>query len=1114
MKRNKSQQKCKGGDRGRFFLRCCWILVMHLVFSTQVMAQEPTVTLRNENITLSKALDLIQAQTGYNFVYNESIGNLDSKVSLNVTGQPISVALKQLFSGKDISFGIEDKYIILKKTPKAPSNEITVTGNVSDKSGEPLIGATVAIKGKSQGVATDINGDFSIKVAKGTTLSVSYVGYNPKEVRVNSSKIEIVLDESDVALDEVVVIGYGTMKKKDLTGAVSSISGATVTDRKVTSLSTALQGAMGGVTVTRSGSEPGASADIKIRGITTIGDSNPLIIVDGVPVDNINDINPQDVENITALKDAASAAIYGSRAAAGVILITTKRASDGKVSLSYSYEYGYEKPTTQPDYVDASRFMAMVNELRWNDAGNGSDHFPVYIPVVIDDYKELNQRYPNNYPDTDWRGLMMRSHSNRQSHNFRISGGTQRVRTNASLGYDMSDGLYVNRDYSRLTIRMNNDITINKYIAAAFDINVKRSEYKSPVYDPMYALYTMPAIYPALWEDGRIADGKSGDNPYAALNYGGTTTTHYNQVGGKAAVYITPVTGLKLSAIISPIWNDTSMKSFRKRIEYFSADDPDNLIGAINGFATTKLDESRGNSYSITKQFIANYDNTFGKHSVSVMLGYEDYYYKIENLSASRDKFALTEYPYLDRGNSDYQSNGGNASHLGYRSVFGRATYNFDGRYLLQANLRCDRSSRFDKKYRTGYFPSVSGGWVVTQEPWFIDLNQNAYLSQLKIRASYGLLGNDRVGNYPYLPLLTYTDGLFWQGNNVVSSTTAAQWSYAIRDISWESTKTLGVGVDLAFFSNRLQITGDWYYKITKDMILGIDIPDYVGYDNPSQNTGKMKTTGFEIEARWNDHIGDFSYTVSANLSDYKSKMGYLGGNEFLGDQIKVMGSYFNEWYGYRTDGLFQTQEEIDNYPVMNNTVRPGDIKYLKADPEDTTPVSPDKDRVLLGNSQPRYLYGLTLTGAWRGFDLSVTLQGVGKQLKRKSATMVQPLRDNFGSIPKLIDGRYWSNYNTPEQNLKAEYPRLTSAQAAYNYAMSDFWLINSHYCRLKNLSLGYTLPSKITQKVFIQSLRFYVAANDLFCITNYPRGWDYEGYGSLSYPITKSFICGVNINF
>ncbi len=1075
-----------------------------------------SIVLDENNITLNRALELIEQQSGYHFVYNKNVADFNKPVSVRLNDVSIEAALDHLFTGRSIKYEIDDKYVILHAGgDNTPAAEMTVKGNISDADGEPLMGASVLVKGTATRVVADFDGNYSIAAHSGDVLVFTYIGCEPKEIKVGSqSTIDVVLESSETLLNEVVVIGYGTVKKQDLTGSVSSISSATITDRKQSMLSNALQGAMSGVTVTRSGSGPGSSADVLIRGITTIGNSSPLIIVDGVPADNLNDINPQDVESLTVLKDAASAAIYGSRAAAGVILITTKRASDGKVSMSYSYEYGYEKPTTQPDYVDVKRYMAMTNELRWNDGGNGTEHFPTYIQAVIDNYDELHANAPDSYPDTDWRGMLMKNHSNRQSHNFRISGGTARIRTNASIGYDYADGLYAHKDYARFTARMNNDIRINDWISAAFDVNVKRSTGNDPAYNPMYASYIMPQVYAARWADGRIADGKSGDNPYAALNYGGTTQNKYNQVGGKVAVYITPLNGLKLSAIVSPIWNDWSGKSYRQRIEYFSADDPDELIGAINDFGATSLSESRGSSYSLTKQFLANYDRTFGDHSVSLMAGYEDNSYKTDNIWASRDNYQLTGYPYLDRGNADSQKNGGGAAHTAYRSVFGRVMYNFQGRYLIQGNLRCDRSSRFDRRYRAGYFPSVSGGWVVTREPWFEKFNLSPILTFAKLRASYGLLGNDRVGDYPYLPLLNYTNSLFWEGSNMASHLTAAQWQYAIRDISWESTKTLGLGLDLAFFNNRLNVTADYYYKITKNMILDIDIPDYVGYDNPQQNTGKMKTTGFDLEIRWNDNIGEFKYSVAANLSDFKSRVGYLGGNQFLGDQIKTMGSYFNEWYGYRSDGLFQSQEEIDSYPVMNSSVRPGDIRYLKADPDDKSPVSPDKDRVLLGNSQPRYQYGLTLTGEWRGFDLSVTLQGVGRQLKRKTATMVQPLRDSYGVMPKLIDGRYWSHYNTPEQNLNAEYPRLTSTQAGYNYAMSDFWLFDSYYCRVKNISLGYTIPQSITNRVSVNSLRVYVAGNDLFCFTNYPRGWDYEGYGSTGYPITKSFVCGVNITF
>ncbi len=380
---------------------------------------------------------------------------------------------------------------------------MTVKGNISDADGEPLMGASVLVKGTATRVVADFDGNYSIAAHSGDVLVFTYIGCEPKEIKVGSqSVVDVVLESSETLLNEVVVIGYGTVKKQDLTGSVSSISSATITDRKQSMLSNALQGAMSGVTVTRSGSGPGSSADVLIRGITTIGDSSPLIIVDGVPADNLNDINPQDVESLTVLKDGASAAIYGSRAAAGVILITTKRASDGKVSMSYSYEYGYEKPTTQPDYVDVKRYMAMTNELRWNDSGNGSEHFPTYIQAVIDNYDELHANAPDSYPDTDWRGMLMKNHSNRQSHNFRISGGTARIRTNASIGYDYADGLYAHKDYARFTARMNNDIRINDWISAAFDVNVKRSTGNDPAYNPMYASYIMPKVYAARWADG------------------------------------------------------------------------------------------------------------------------------------------------------------------------------------------------------------------------------------------------------------------------------------------------------------------------------------------------------------------------------------------------------------------------------------------------------------------------------------------------------------------------------------------------------------------------------------------------------------------------------------
>lgn len=856
----------------------CFPVIMLLCFSLPALAQEKqTITLQVKDTSISEVLNMVEKQSQYSFLYNKNEVDVSKTVTLSLKKASMKETLNKLFAHSNITYEFDRNYVILKKVKKTVSRK-TIKGRITDKHGEPMAGATIADKDGKTGVISDMDGNYMITVSAGSVLSYQFIGYETTEVKVDDYKnvIDVILIEAAQGLDEVVVIGYGTAQKKDLTGSVSSVMGSRITDRKVAQLSTALQGAMSGVTVTRTNNAPGAQSAIRIRGITTIGESSPLVIVDGVPADNINDINPNDVESITALKDAASAAIYGSRAASGVIIVTTKRAKTNQLSLEYSYEFGIDKPTARPDFVDVQRFMEMTNELRWNDAGNGSDEYPTYAATTIDNYMEYNRENPDKYPNTNWRNVLLKNKATKQTHSFSIAGGTEHIRTKATFGYDYADGLYNNRDYERFTVRMNNDIKINKYISAAFDISVKRSSYTKPTYDPMDASNLFPQVYAATWSDGRIADGKSGDNPYAKLHYGGNKKEYYNQVSGKIALYLTPVKGLKLSAVLSPIYNDSRTKEFRKRIEYFSAENPNELIGAITDYGSTQLSESRGNKQSITKQLFANYDCTLGNHTLTLLLGYEDNTYKTEDLKASRDHFELTQYPYLDRGSSDYQFNNGNAKHTAYRSTFGRIMYNYNNRYLLQANLRSDSSSRFDKKHRIGYFPSISGGWVISEEPFFKDLHIKP-LSFLKFRASYGLLGNDRVGEYPYLPLLAYSDQLFYEGNNVTSYLTAAQWQYAIRNISWETTKTFGLGLDVALLDGRLRLTADYYYKITKDMILDVDIPDYVGYDNPQQNTGKMKTTGFEIEMSWNDHINDFHYGISANLSDYRSKMGYLG---------------------------------------------------------------------------------------------------------------------------------------------------------------------------------------------------------------------------------------------
>lgn len=1004
---------------------------------------------------------------------------------------------------------------VIFSVPVFSQTGIKITGTVSSETGESLPGVSIIVKETIRGTISDINGQFNIEVPNDESVLVfSYLGYVGQEMRIGTQRMfNIVMKEDLQLLDEVVVVGYGTVKKKDLTGALSSVQGDAIANRKTSQISQALQGAMPGVMVTRSSNAPGASTNIKIRGVTTIGDSNPLIIVDGIPTDNIDDINPNDVESMTVLKDAASASIYGSRAAAGVILVTTKRAKTDQFSIEYNYELGIEKPTILPEYVNAQRYMQMSNELGWNDAGNGSNEYPTYPKDIVDNYFDLNRENPNEYPITDWTSLIMKSYAPRQSHLVKILGGSEKIKSSASIVYDEIDGLYEQKKYQRFTSRINNDLTINKFISARVDVNFKRTTSTNPTTDPIYFSRMAAPIYAGVWSDGRLANGKDGANAYGIVKYGGTDTYWYTQFAGQVGIDIKPFDGFKLTANFSPTFNFTKRKNFKKAVPWYTADDPNVLGGYLSGATSTNLYEERNDNYRTTLQLLANYSKSIGEHSFDLLGGFEEYYAYNENLKASREQYLLVSFPYLNQGPETFRDNAGAAWENAYRSLFGRIMYSYKSKYLLQANIRYDASSRFHSDYRWGAFPSASLGWVISEESFMKNISP---VSFLKLRASYGTLGNERIGNYPYQATIQFSEALFYQGNNVVSEQTAAQYKYAIQNISWETTETFDIGLDANFLNNRLRFTGDYYQKNTKDMLLAIQIPMFLGFENPDQNTGRMTTKGWEIDLGWFDKVGDFKYSVTANLSDFRSKMGYLGGTQFLDVQVKMEGSEFNEWYGYKAVGIYQTQDQLNNSAKTSSSVKVGDVWYEDISGPDGTPdgiISPEYDRVLLGGSLPRYMYGSTINLEYKGVDLGMVFQGVGKQLARLTPNMAKPLVDNWGNIPALIDGKYWSHYNTEEQNLAADYPRLTLANQGNNYAMSDYWLFDGSYFRLKNITLGYTFPKDIIQKIHIQNLRIFGSASDCFSINKFPKGWDPEN-GSSSYPITTSFIVGLSVKF
>ena len=781
-----------------------------------------TMLLKADDSTVKQVFDYIERHSKYVFVYDQHVKNLlTKKVNVATKGKSAEDILAAVCSQTGLKYHINDRQVTIslgekvnKQTLQKESKRTAarkIKGVVGDGNNEPLIGATVKVKGTNIVTVTDMDGNFELDVPSGAELVVSYIGFNDQTVKISGSKskYDVELQENTNSLDELVVIGYGTVKKKDLTGAVAAVKGDELVNKRTTMLSNALQGSLSGVTVSRNSSAPGSGASsIRVRGITTIGESSPLVIVDGVE-STLDYVNANDVESISVLKDAAAASIYGSKAAAGVILVTTKRGNDtGKIDLKYNAEFGWEIRTRQPSMVGVTRYLEMNNELQYNDNPSGG-FFQVFTADQTKNWVKYNQTDPNNYPITDWQGLILNSSAPRMTHSLTVSGGNKAVKSVATLTYDEVDGLYDGRGFQRYMFRANNDFNINKKLSASLDVSIRHAKSRNQIYDPFSTMRLMPAIYPALWSDGRIASGKSGSNPYGLLKNGGSTVSHSTQLSGKGSLTYKPLTGLSLSAVISPFINYQKSKQFKLACWYTLPDDPDVIGGYLDAgslYATNKLTEGRNDNWHVTSQLLANYMRTFGKHDITVMAGFENYYMKSENLSAARDQYELTNYPFLNIGSEDFQTNSGTGAEYTSNSFFGRLLYSYANRYLFQANVRRDGSSRFAKNYRWGTFPSFSAGWVMSEEPFMQKANL-PWLSYLKLRASWGKLGNERIGSnyFPYIALMNFGSTLFYMADgSVISGSTARPAVLAVEDITWETTTSTDLGFDANFLKSPI----------------------------------------------------------------------------------------------------------------------------------------------------------------------------------------------------------------------------------------------------------------------------------------------------------------------
>ncbi|MBY5959186.1 TonB-dependent receptor [Membranicola marinus] len=977
---------------------------------------------------------------------------------------------------------------------------LNVTGRVVDTNGEPLIGVNILVKGSNLGTATDVDGRFSFSdIADQAILLVSYIGYRSQEVAVNGqTSLTIVMQEDVKTLDEVVVVGYGTQKKVNLTGAISTLDGDDLARRQVGQSSMLLQGVAPGVVVTQRFGQPGKDGGaISIRGKTTLGNSNPLILVDGVER-NINSVDPSSIESISVLKDAASSAIYGSRASAGVILVTTKRAKDSdRVTVSYNSYFGKQTPIDLPDMVGAIDHMLLTNEAYVNTGRS-----QLYSDDFIEEYRNNMATNPDKYPNTDWYDEVLTGNGYMQNHFLSFSGGTKSARFSASLGYLDQNGIMENTNYKRYTFDINSDLVLAKGLSAKLDAHIVQNDIVDPTRGTSAAIHwagRIPANQGGRLSDGSWGEGWNGDNPIAFTRDGGLRKSHSPTAVLNLGLIYDPKDWLSMNFYYSPHYWQSNTSAFNKSIQTYGGD------GSLSYKTPQRSTNNTRHSRSLTNNLrgTVTLSETFGSHNISFLAGYQQEDFRSDDFSGYREKYAFPDYPVLSSGGEENQRASGGASEWALQSVFGRLNYNFNEKYLLEGNFRYDGSSRFAKGNKWGVFPSFSAGWRISEESFFESAKD--VVDNLKIRASWGKLGNQRIGTYPFSSDINL--GLSYVFNNQIVDG-AGITSLANREISWETTTASNLGLDVTVF-NRFNLVAEYFYKVTDDILLALDIPLTVGLSAPDQNAGKVENRGWELGLNYGQWDKEFKYEIGFNLSDVKNKILDLKGITRSGTTVNHEGHEMHSIYGLEAAGLIQ-ESDFDsegnyNGPQQYGAFGAGDIKYVDQNGDGVIDAN---DYKIIGGTIPRLTFGLNFNAEYRDFDFSIFLQGVGK---------ANGLIRNQGIMPFFLGGTVQEQHKdrwTPD-NINSTFPRFAFNETN-NEKVSSFWMKNAAYGRVKNVQLGYSIPPSLLFNGGFQKLRVYFSGQNIFTLENFWDGYDVEapvGSGGY-YPQVKTYSFGIDIRF
>jgi TonB-linked SusC/RagA family outer membrane protein len=1013
--------------------------------------------------------------------------------------------------------------------------DLKISGVVTDEKGETLPGVSVTLKGTTTGVITDINGKFTLNVPDASaTLVFTYIGYTRQEVPVNGQTIINVKLEADAkSLNEVVVVGYGTQKKATLTGSISQVKGAELVKSPAPNLSNALAGRIPGVIVNNRSGEPGYDgSSITVRGLATTGSNDVLIVVDGVPgqIGGLERLDPNDIESFSVLKDA-SAAIYGNRAANGVILITTKRGKTGKPTINYSFNQGFSSPTRLPKMADAATFAQMMNEIAYySNAAGGLNQ--TYSADQIQKYKDGSD--PLNYPNTDWESLTLKKIALQNQHSLSVAGGSEDVKYFVSLGTIYQDGLYKNgvTKYHQYNFRSNIDANVTKRLKVGLSLSGREEDRIFPQVgagDVFRSIYRANPNVAAFYPNGYPTRGIEGSNPAVQVTDIGGTNSNPTQVFNgilKGSYAIPGIEGLSLDGFFSVDKSGAFDKSFSKPYNVYSYDASaktytPQLVGGYNN--NPMLFESQNNQSLITSNIKLNFVRKIGKHDINAFVGYEQSKNHIEYFDATRYNYLSSKLPDLSQGGgaaTDYL-NSGYSSNYTRRSVISRLAYAYDEKYLLEGQFRADGSSIFPSSKQWGYFPSVSVGWRITKEDWF--KNNVSFIDDLKLRASYGSLGNDNVKGFQYFDNYVIANNGFVAYDPKASSNVIQPNVNLVKlanpNITWETARKLDVGFNATFLHDfNIEVT---YFSQKRSSILttrNASLPGSSGIVNPyndgsstytplvpSENIGKVNSQGFEATLGYNHTAEGFTWGASGNITYAKSKIIFIDEAAGALSYQRQTGRPLGTSLLYDAIGIFRSQQELDSYPHVPGA-QVGDLKYLDYN-KDGQITADDQTRSKYGNI-PQITYGLSLNAAYKHFDITVLFAG--------QAQVSQYVLPEAGSIGNFYSS--WADNRYSPTNTNGTYPRVTDrASSAISGGLynNTFWLNDVSFLRLKNVQLGYNFNTPFLQKIKVNGLRLYASAFNLFTVTKV-KDFDPEGTSGSGqfYPQQRIINLGVNVKF